>query len=165
MNARIHSDDTELAEECRAFGVYLTGTEPDEYVCEKYRDAHRVTDLIGPVAPPAFDRFILRFSRRNRLSTKLADIYTRWFLRRCVLRRKLLLLLAILECAGSSFRHFESGENRTRFGFYLWLAGQGIAFIVCAVGGLVIFSVARCLFGLNPASRRTEPTEERWASS
>ena len=51
MNAQIHSDDTDLAAECGALGVYLTGSEPDEYVRGKYCDAHRTTDLIGPVAP------------------------------------------------------------------------------------------------------------------
>jgi hypothetical protein len=150
-------DDQELAVECEVFAAYLTGLPAGDYVLEKYREAHRTTDLIGPSAPTPFDRFILRFARRGPLCTKLADIYTRWLYRTCVLRRKLLLMLAILECAGTTYRHFEAGQCRTRFGFGLWLAGRTIGFAACATVAVTLFTVARCVLGSSAEPAETAP--------
>ena len=149
MSTQADQVDSDLAVECKAFSAYLTGMDAGDYVRRKYCEAHQITDLIEPVTITRFERYVLRFSCKGILHTRFADIYTRWFHRKNVLRRKLLLLTAILECAGTTYRHFEYGECSTLAGFGLWLTGKGIGFVLSAAIAIPVFTVARCMFSLS----------------
>jgi NADH dehydrogenase len=83
-----------LAGECRAFVRYLLRADADTYVIEKYAAAHPVLAL-SPVS--RFDSALLTFARVSPLCTRLADSYASLFFRTAALRRRLVLLLAILE--------------------------------------------------------------------
>jgi hypothetical protein len=91
-----------LARECDVFSRYLLGQAPDGYVLEKYLAFHAQQRASLDQGTRAFDRCLTAFARLHPWTTQLADGYARLFLRRGVLRKKLILLLAILEsCAPS----------------------------------------------------------------
>lgn len=84
-----------LDAECRVFTRHLLGCDPDEYVLSKYRNAHAVVPAL--TASGRFDGMLIAFARFRPLCAQIADSYAGLFLRGATLRKKLVLLLAILE--------------------------------------------------------------------
>src|SRR5262249_37519982 len=76
-----------------------TGQAPTPYVIEKYRAFH---ERVGIQAGSRFDQWLVAMSARGPGWTRLADSYATVFLRSSVVRRKLVLMLALLECAPPS---------------------------------------------------------------
>lgn len=147
------------------FCDYLTGQEAGSYVARKYAEGHGVSDIGRRLASDAFDRVLVRWSRRSTWVTRWADIYTRWFYRRSVLRRKLLLLMAILECAPEHYAFFEAGDGHNRARFWLWLTAKGLGFLVHFSAAVLFFSMVRLVVRLLPEPAHVPPGEERWAES
>ena len=93
-----------LVRECALLCVYLVGRPPGEYITRKYVEAHhRLHPRLGCQA--SRDP-VLALARRGTLATGWVDAYTRVFRRDSVFRRKLILLVAILECAPSTAAAF-----------------------------------------------------------
>ena len=84
-----------LDAECRVFTRHVLGCAPDVYVMARYADAH--TRLPGLTPVTGIDRVLLAAARLHPWSAKAADAFAAAFVRSSVLRRKLVLLLAILE--------------------------------------------------------------------
>ncbi len=142
MNEQSFANDVVLDAECSAFCAYLVGREASEYIRQRYCEAHRRTDLVRQNPSNSFDRFIIRFGQRGILCTRMADVYTRWFYRRSVLRSKLLLLMAILECSRSTYSLFEASRSHSRARFCLGLMFQGIRWLLCLMASFVFFSLS-----------------------
>src|SRR5690242_14310614 len=102
-------DDQTLDRECSVFSIYLVGEPPSEYVKKKYRAAHKAGFLIGIDPQPAED-FLVRVASIAPWSTKMTDVYTRLFHPYSTLRRKLILLLAILETCAPSYARVDSAD-------------------------------------------------------
>lgn len=83
-----------LERECRTFTRYLVGREPTPYVVGKYCEAHAVS---AAYAAAGFDARLTRVARTHPAATYLADAHARAFAPRGALRKKLVLVLAILE--------------------------------------------------------------------
>ena len=81
--------------ECQVFCEYLLSCAPQSYAVRKYVDAHEVSPKFS--AGNRFDDLLLRVARVHPVLTKLADSYARLFVPNALLRKKLILLLAILE--------------------------------------------------------------------
>jgi len=95
-----------LVRECALLCAYLVGRPPEEYVTRKYVEAHhRLSPRLG--RETSRDP-VLALARRGTLATGLVDGYTRTFRRDSIFRRKLILLVAILECAPSTAAIFEA---------------------------------------------------------
>jgi hypothetical protein len=93
-------DRDQLDRECRVFCRYLVNREPGAYVLGKYYDAHVATAGRDALPAALFDAWLLSTGKTHPLLTRLADVYARFVRPRTELRRKLILLLAILEsCA------------------------------------------------------------------
>jgi hypothetical protein len=84
-----------LARECQVFTALLAGRPADDYVFAKYTEAHQNCPALSD--GQRFDGFLIAFARRNGFFARLADAHARIFAPRSLLRRKLVLLLAILE--------------------------------------------------------------------
>jgi len=97
----------QLARECETFCRYLIRNQPTDYVVRKYQEYHS-TKIQLFEAVSLFDRSVLKFARLHPATTLLVDAYCRWFCRHSVLRRKLFLTLAILECCAPSYREIDS---------------------------------------------------------
>jgi nucleoside-diphosphate-sugar epimerase len=91
-------EDEALARECRLWCRYLAGVAPTDYLTARYLECHRRSEHFR-AAPDAVDRMLLGLARTGRLGARLADSYATFFRPASLLRRKLVLLLALMECA------------------------------------------------------------------
>jgi NADH dehydrogenase len=117
-----------LDAECRVFCRYLSGEEPSEYVLAKYRAAHQ-PGALGPErggAPPG--RALVTFARRGPAAARLADSFAVLFARSGLLRRKLTLLLAILESTAPAGTLLDTADRGSVASFVLGMAARGVAF-------------------------------------
>jgi hypothetical protein len=113
-----------LARECDVFCRYLLGWTPNAYVLEKYSDAHRN----GPqfAVATAFDRFLLRLASAGPWLAQFADTYAWLFARKSVLRKKLILLFAILETCSPSQEVVDSADEGNRFALFTRMFFRGL---------------------------------------
>jgi hypothetical protein len=102
----VKSTEDPLVLECAWLCRYVVGLPPGEYVTQKYVEAHR--RLASRLGDGMGRDAILALAGRGRLAAGLVDAYTRAFRRDSVFRRKLILLVAILECAPSTAAMFEA---------------------------------------------------------
>jgi hypothetical protein len=117
-----------LQREFRIFTRYLTGGPLNSYVLEKYVDAHEKVSRYQVRHP--FDRLLLRLSVIHPMATKLADAYARAFAPSCALRKKLVLLLAVLETSPSGHSFLDLHESRTRTAVTLEAVRRSVSFLL-----------------------------------
>ena len=121
------STEAALEAECRRLTRYLLGETPTPYVVACYQRAHRISSDFETRS--TLDRVALRFP------VGLADAHARLFAPASALRRKLVLLLAILEAASPSFRRVDDPGPRSRALAWLRLAWIGASAAAVALLG------------------------------
>ena len=84
-----------LDQECRIFTRHLIGVDPDDVVVHNYRAAVATLPALNTGGP--WDRSLLALARRGIIGVRCADSFAAWFARTSVLRKRLVMLLAILE--------------------------------------------------------------------
>jgi len=138
--------DPVLERECDVFARYLTGGEPVAYARDHYQRAHEVAaEALEEGADSPLERRLLEWGRRGGLGLRAADAWSRFFRPGALLRRKLVLTLAILENGPPTHRSL----NAPREGRSLLLLGE--------VAGRVALSVAALVLGVvvfGPAALR-----------
>lgn len=129
-----------LTRECRVFSMHLIGRHPDEYVVTRYLHAHRMAVELKHVRLSIFDRILIILASRNPLLSRLVDSYTRVFSPTAHIRKKWILLLAILDIDGSSHSHFDTPRRHgmVQVAFALLLAG--ISFLLLLVCSSIAFA-------------------------
>jgi NADH dehydrogenase len=132
-----------LEQECRVFTAHLVGLVPDAYVRRKYVEAH--CHVAGLTATTRFERALLGVAGVHRSLAALADAYARTCLPGSVLRRKLVLLLALLESASPA----SAAIDREVAGRPAWvlirLTARGGVAVARLLAGTVIFTPIRVL--------------------
>jgi len=122
-----------MERECMTFTRYLIGVLPEAYVKEKYAAAQTDAEF---TARGRFDTLLMRVARSGLLGAKLTDAYARVFAPRSLLRKKLVLLLAILETCAPSFHLIDDLDSRSRTVLLLRMsaraAGSMIALLAAA---------------------------------
>ena len=108
-----------LEHECEVFGSYLINQKPNEYVLEKYQEGHQKGEMSKVPATGSFDRLLLTIAGINPFFTKLTDLYSRLFFKGSILRKKLVLLLAILECSTPAHHYFLPEKKANKGMFYI----------------------------------------------
>jgi hypothetical protein len=141
----VNIDAVELRDECRLFTRYLLGREPDAYVLERYVSLHKAA-LGGAPALAPLDSLLLKTARSNVFGLRCADAYARIFRPQCLLRRKLILIFAILENSRGFHSRFTSGAS-SRYVFAL-------ARIVATLTGFAVALIAS-LFWIAPRALLT----------
>lgn len=141
--------DARLERECRVFTRHLIGRDPGDYVTGRYLDAHRVRQDFTPRS--RFDRFLCGFARRSPFLARFADAFAAVFAPGSVLRRKLVLLLAMLESCAPHYRRLEAVSGSRALAF-AGLIGRGLVAALVLLLSLVVFVPARVLLG--PAGAR-----------
>jgi hypothetical protein len=99
-----------LEQECRTFTRYLVRRDPTPYVIGKYAAAHTASPAMARAEGKASSRFDVRLTaiaRRHPVLAVMADAYARIFAPRGLLRKKLVLLLAIIETSPVLFREVD----------------------------------------------------------
>ena len=101
-----------------------------------------------------FDRALVDFARSGSSRARLADAHARLFRPACLLRRKLVLTLALLECDGAHQRRVDEVSPGTRTGFLLQCVAWTATCALMALAGLLILLPLRAWCSL-----RGEPAE------
>lgn len=141
-----------LRQECHAFSRYLTGAKPDAYVVRKYNDAHHKVADFSPAS--RFDRFLVRFAVTRKIFTKLADCYARLFASESALRKKLILLTAILESAAPFDRPFALQDAKSIFAVVPRCALRGFSFLLGLLAAAIVLGPVRLFLGPSRESPR-----------
>lgn len=145
--------------ECDVFTRYLVSQPPTDYIHKQYEMAVLARDLANDAEFAAFDRRTLRFARRNIFFTRVADAYCAIFHRHGVLRRKLILLLAILEHTTPTAARFDWPKNRGSIGVATNLLLLGMSFGLSLLAGIFLLLPSH-LFSRNQAERTLEESEK-----
>jgi nucleoside-diphosphate-sugar epimerase len=132
-----------IEKECQTFSTYLVGQAPSAYITERYAIAAQRHGLARDSEFSCFDRATLKMARGGRLLARWADAYCALFHPKGVLRRKLVLLAAILEHVAPTSDIFDRTEssNATRTG--LALVGYGAASALSLLLGALVLLPAK----------------------
>ena len=130
-----------MSDEPDRFGRYLAGVRPSGYVREWYERA-----LAGRperfAARGRLDRSLLAMSRWRWLPLRCVDMTARIVAPAAAVRRRLVLLTAILENAPESCGRYEVPGARSLAGFAAGLAGRGLVCAIALLAGLVVTGFA-----------------------
>ena len=100
-----------LAGECDALCRYLADLDADDYVVGKYEAGHRADNLGLAAGSDAFDRLLLWVGLLHPLTTRAVDGYAALLFKRALLRKKVTLLIAILETRPPFSSLFETVDD------------------------------------------------------
>jgi hypothetical protein len=110
-----------LAGECEVFARYLTGGAAAGYVRDKYLQAFSRPERMA--VRDRFDALLLGIARIHPWLTQVTDIYSRCLRADSVVRRRLVLLLSILETHAESVQQLDKPDCGGMAGF---LFGAGL---------------------------------------
>ncbi len=146
------AEGNRLSHECEVFCSYLTGSKPKTYVLEKYLDAHQ--KVASYTASAHFDRFLLRFATTGFVFTKLADSYACLLAPASTLRKKLILLLAILESSSPAYRFLDSVDVSNKPVLFLRILQKGLLFVLSIVLAAIVLLPFQFALGLGERSAK-----------
>src|SRR5262249_48093555 len=130
-------ENNALDGECAVFCRYLIGQEPNEYVKRKYRAAHQTGSLRDDRACPA-ESLLVKVASIGPWSTKIIDAYTRVFRPFSIFRKKLVLLLAVLESCAPTHAYLDSVDSSSIPLLFLRLVQRCLIFVVLVIMGVVV---------------------------
>jgi len=131
-----------LERECDVFCRYLSGAAPSEYVRAQYLSAH-ATGVVEPEGGATrFERAVVALARNGPALTRVLDSYSRVFANGGLLRRKLVLVLAVLEVRSPHAEAIDTPTGTSSFAMLLVMAWLGVRFALSlAVGALLLLPV------------------------
>ncbi len=131
-----------LDRECRVFTRYLIGQQPTAYVLAKYADYHRASAAMADLAADRFDCFLVSMAASGPILARLVDSYTARFYKGSAVRKKLVLLLALLECSPPSFQYLDAADSAgTAAIVFRMLAQAGLSAIALLVSMLLFLPI------------------------
>lgn len=139
MNGTVVEERVDLALESRRISRYLLDVDPPRELVDRYL---RANALLFPAPPSVEDEAILDLVRRHAWSLPFLDAAAGLIRPDSLLRRKILLMLAILETSPELARRFEP-EDSGKMNLFLRLTGVAIASVVTIGIGLGVFAVVR----------------------
>lgn len=144
-----NSGPEELQRECTLFCHYLARQQPTDYVTAKYIDGHRFNGVSDLQYLDKIDRFLLRVARAGPFTLRIADAYARIFYHRAVLRKKLVLLLAILESCAPTHRFFDVADRAGKMRFYFGMLRSTVLFVLNLLIALLVIAPFHFLAAIN----------------
>ena len=150
-----------LAAECRVFCRYLIGKAPGARVTEAYCRAHDQGDVARGRVIGTFDRVMVWLARSSPVATALVDAYAAVFAKTGLLRRKLVLLLAIMESSWPTCEAIDSVDSHSRTGLVIGVGLRTLMFAVAALAtGLVLSPVRAGCVLIDHLPHRTAAGQE-----
>ena len=142
-------DAAGLGLECTTWMRYLIGAAPSAALAARYVEAHRqgVVEPAGGADP--FDRALVHFARRGTFAARLCDAHARLFRPAGLLRRKLVLTLALAEVDAQAHGIVDRPRGSSPAGALARIARDTLIFALLAAAGLALFLPLRlvCAFG------------------
>jgi hypothetical protein len=142
-----------LSGECHIFCRYLIDQAPNHYVLQKYKDGHRARSLSRNFAPNRFDQTLVRIAAINTFATRIVDTYTRVFFKTAVIRKKLVLLLAILESCAPTHSRLDAAESRARPMLFMSILQKLLFFSVALFFSAIVLMPLRLALGKTSKGR------------
>jgi hypothetical protein len=137
-----------LVNECEVFTRHISGRQATAQVSEQYAAAHRV--LPGMEPSDGHERWLLRVARRGPAACRIADAWARLAAPHGSFRRKLVVLLAILEVTPPFAEELDQPRGGPGLE-WLRIAGSGVAFAGALALGVVLFLPVRLAAGRRTA--------------
>jgi len=132
-----------LEAECDVFTRCLSGAPPSAEAVRHYIAAARTHGLARDTDFTKFDRTSLAAARRSPWQARCADAFCAFFHRTGALRRKMIMLAAILENQSPTYEIFEAPQSPGPVGAFFQLAGLGLSFGAAFVSGIFTLGLAR----------------------
>ena len=130
----------------------LVGRDPSPYVLERYAEFHERFGARETARMRRFDHALVAIARTHPLLTRVCDAYAVRFRRGTALRRKLVLLLALLECAPTTFELIDRpGRGGVALAYPRLVARAVLEGLLLVVGLLTLFPLQLAL-SLAPAT-------------
>jgi hypothetical protein len=136
-------DPDQLERECAVFTRFLTRAPASPYVVRKYLDAHATLHTLH--VSDEGERAVVRVAASSPAITRLADAYARICAPRSLLRKKLSVVLAILETTAPSHRAIDTAPERGGAASVLELALVGGLGVAAALTGVLLFVPLRAM--------------------
>lgn len=146
--------DPRLERECRVFGRYLLGQEMSPYVRTKYAEGHAA--LAWDRGPGFFDPLLVAIAARHPLAVKPCDAYARFFRPRGLLRKKLVLLLAILEMTPPYYRSIDAAGPGSLPALSVAVAWRGFTMVLALVPAVIVLLPLQVLSRISSGRRAAE---------
>ena len=143
-------DEVEILQaECQAFTRYLIDVDPDVYINSRYAAAleQRRREL---AARSRFDRLLLSLGRKHPILTRAVDVYSRFFAPASALRRRLIMLLAIIECNAPTAARLEQPDHAGMAGFIIGMTWRSVLLAVMLLLTTLTLLPVQLLFGRQP---------------
>lgn len=140
-----------LERECIVFTRYLTGQRPDQYVVDRYVEAHALRPGLAAGPATAFDRLLAGLAARHPLAARLADAFAGVFDRRSLLREKLVVLLAILETSPTTAACVEVPDAAGVAPALLVIAARTGVWVACLAASAAILLPLKWVLPRRPA--------------
>ncbi|MEO6222675.1 MAG: NAD-dependent epimerase/dehydratase family protein [Vicinamibacterales bacterium] len=138
--------DAAIRDECLAFTRYLLSCDPDAYVVGRYAEANAVLAALAPVG--SFDASLIGFAGLSPLCATVADSYCGVFFRKAALRKRLVLLLAILESRAPFSETIDRAVGGSMPRVFARLFITTVAAVLSLLAGTLIFGPTRLLLAL-----------------
>jgi hypothetical protein len=145
MHKKIESSNL-LRNECLSLCSYLIDQIPPDYLIDKYIDAHERSNLYNLNKSSRFDNILLKLARKHPILLKLTDVYTSIFRRSSIFRKKIILILALLESDGPSHCHVDPIREYHKGKFLIKLAYKLQYFIISLIFSAIVFWPLRIVF-------------------
>lgn len=138
-----------LERECDVFCRCLSGAPPSEYVLRKYVAAHErgVVDPEG--GSSSFERAVVALARSGPFVARALDAWSRVFANGSLLRRKMVLVLSLLEVRSPHADALDTPTGASRIAMFLGMAWLGVRFALSVVAASIalVFVRVACVFG------------------
>jgi hypothetical protein len=144
----VQRGESVLRRECEAWSRYLVGAAPSSAVVARYVDAHAQGVVESAASSRAFDRALVRLARGGTMAARACDVHARLFRPSGLLRRKLVLALALLEVDAASHERIDVATAGSRAGLVLRVGLEAVLFALLAGAGLLLFVPLRIACGL-----------------
>ncbi|MET0181519.1 MAG: NAD-dependent epimerase/dehydratase family protein [Caulobacterales bacterium] len=143
LGASTQDDEARLALEARLFTRYLAGIESTADVERHYAAACVQRALSNDMTFSPFDREALALARKGAWFARCADAFCSFFSRGGALRRKLIVLTALIESVSPTNELYDGTRSPGKIGAFALLVARGFSFATAFISGIVMLGLAR----------------------
>ena len=150
VRAATAGEDDEVDRECRVFTRHLVGADPDPLVLASYRRA--VASVPALAAKSSWDRTLLSVARRGVVGARCADAHAAVFAPASTLRKRLVLLLAILESCSPYAESIDRALGGSALGAIARVGLRGVVALLGLLVGTVVLLPVHAVLALRGES-------------
>ena len=148
----IGRSETSLKHECTKYTEYIINCKPNAYIEKKYIEGLKINRIESNIG--RFDTFLIKVTNKNAFMIRLADIYTSVFYRKSVFRKKLILLLAVLESCPTTYPEIDSVTGSSQFCLLIQTIQKILVFSTLLLVSCIVLFPIHTMFYLRSVNLR-----------